>query len=106
MLAALAGAHPPASSLHVVTPRPFEVWDGRVRGRIAPGSTAVTVRSGARVWLVAVEPDGGFDELVSPVPIGDISVTVGGRPVTPVYGLPSGSIEALPPPQNDADLDR
>ena len=36
----------------------------------------------------------------------DASVTIGGRLVTPVYGVPSGSIAPLPPPDDDDDLDR
>ena len=105
MLAALAGPHPPASSVHVTMPRSYELWDGRVRGRVAAGATALTVRSGRRVWQVAVDADGGFDQVVSPVPAGDVSVTIGGRLVTPVYGVPSGSVAALPPPDDDAGLD-
>jgi hypothetical protein len=105
MLAALAGPHPPSSSVHVVVPQSYELWDGRVQGHVPPGATALTVESGEHVWHIAVEPDGSFDQVVSPVPLGDGSVTVGGRLVTPVYGVPSGSIAALPPPDDDAGLD-
>ena len=105
MLAALAGPHPPSSSVHVLVPQSYELWDGRVRGHVAPGATALTVQSAEHVWHIAVDPDGSFDQVVSPVPLGDGSVTVGGRLVTPVYGVPSGSIAALPPPDDDADLD-
>jgi beta-lactamase class A len=106
MLAALAGPHPPSSSVHVTVPRSYELWDGRVQGHVAPGATALTVQSAGHLWNVAVEPDGSFDQVVAPVPIGDASVTIGGRLVTPVYGVPSGSIAALPPPDDDGDLDR
>jgi beta-lactamase class A len=105
MLAALAGPHPPSSSVHVNVPRPYELWDGRVQGRVAAGATALSVQSGGHLWQVAVEPDGSFDQVVSPAPAGDASVTVGGRLVTPVYGVPSGSIAALPPPDDDGELD-
>jgi beta-lactamase class A len=105
MLAALAGPHPPTASVHVVVPRPYEVWDGRVSGTVARGSTAVAVRSAGHVWQVAVDPDGSFDQVVSPVPIGDGAVTVGGRLVTPVYGVPDGSITTLPAADDDAGLD-
>ena len=106
MLAALAGPHPPSASVHVTVPRAYELWDGRVQGHVAPGAAALTVRSGSHLWNVAVEPDGSFDQVVSPVPAGDASVTIGGRLVTPVYGVPSGSIAPLPPPDDDDDLDR
>ncbi len=105
MLAALAGPHPPSSSVHVTVPQSYELWDGRVQGHAAPGATALTVQSGGHVWQVAVEPDGSFDQVVSPVPAGDAAVTVGGRLVTPVYGVPSGSISALPAADDDGDLD-
>ncbi|MDX6519951.1 MAG: hypothetical protein QOF08_556 [Gaiellales bacterium] len=105
MLAALAGPHPPAASVHVAVPRPYEVWDGHVSGTVARGATAVTVRSGGHVWQVAVDADGSFDQVVSPVPIGDGAVTVGGRPVAPVYGVPVSSITALPAADDDAGLD-
>jgi beta-lactamase class A len=105
MLAALAGPHPPTASVHVAVPRPYELWDGHVSGTVARGATAVTVQSGGHVWQVAVDPDGSFDQDVSPVPLGDGAVTVGGRLVTPVYGVPDGSIAALPAADDDAGLD-
>ncbi len=67
MLAALAGPHPPSSSVHVTVPQSYELWDGRVQGHAAPGATALTVQSGGHVWQVAVEPDGSFDQVISPV---------------------------------------
>jgi beta-lactamase class A len=105
MLAALAGPHPPSSSVHVTVPRSYELWDGRVQGHAKPGATALSVQSGDRTWQVAVAPDGSFDQVVSPLPRGDTSVTIGGRLVTPVYGVPSASISALPPAEDDAALD-
>ncbi len=64
------------------------------------------VEAGGRRWRVAVRKDGRFDRVVSRVPLGAGDVRVAGRLVTPVWGLPSGSVAALAPADDDADLDR
>jgi beta-lactamase class A len=103
MLAAVA-APPPAASVHVATPRPYEVWDGRVTGRAPAGTFAVAVSAGPRGFLVRVGPDGRFDELVRPVRLGPSSVKVAARPVEPLWGVPAGSIAPLAPPRDDPQL--
>jgi len=105
ILAALT-APPPPGSVALSAPRPFEVWDGRVTGRVPAGTAAVLVEAGGRRWRVAVRKDGRFDRVVSRVPLGAGEVRVAGRLVTPVWGLPSGSVAALAPADDDADLDR
>jgi beta-lactamase class A len=104
MLAAVVTT-PPPGQVHVTLPRPYELWDGHVRGSAPPGST-VTVTARRRTWRLQVGAGGRFDAVLTRVPLGDTSVSVGGNPVTPVYGVPSDSIRPLPPPDRDAALSR
>jgi len=106
MLAALVAPPPPSAQVHVVSPRPFEVWDGHLRGHVPAGTPAVTVRAGRRSWQVPVAADGSFDRLLTRVPLGDQRLTVDGRRVGPVFGLPSGSLRPLPSPRPDRRLSR
>jgi len=106
MLAALVAAPPPdPASVHVAQPLPYELWDGRVRGTAPSGSTLVVVSRSHR-WRVEVAADGRFDKVLPGVPRGDGMVTVGGRRVTPVFGVPSGSIAPLPPVRTDLTLNK
>ena len=106
MLAALVAAPPPdPASVHVAQPQPYELWDGRVRGTAPAGRTLVVV-SGRHRWRVPVAADGRFDRVLPGVPRGDGMVTVGGRSVTPVFGVPSGSISPLPKPHPDLTLNK
>src|SRR4029078_9518670 len=104
MLAALVAAPPPdPASVHVAQPQPYELWDGRVRGTAPAGSSLVVVSRDHR-WRVPVAADGRFDRVLPGVPRGDGAVTVGGHAVVPVFGVPSGSIPALPQPRPDRTL--
>jgi beta-lactamase class A len=106
MLAALVAAPPPdPASVHVAQPQPYELWDGRIRGTAPAGSTVV-VAAGKHRWRVAVAADGRFGQVLPGVPRGDGSVTVGGHRVTPVFGVPSGSISPLPRPHADLTLNK
>jgi beta-lactamase class A len=106
MLAALVAAPPPdPASVHVAQPQPYELWDGRVRGTAPAGST-VAVAAGKHRWRVAVAADGRFGQVLPGVPRGDGTVTVGGHRVTPVFGVPSGSISPLPRPHADLTLNK
>ena len=106
MLAALVAAPPPdPASVHVAQPQPYELWDGRVRGT-APAGSILVVASRKRRWRVPVGADGRFDRVLAGVPRGDGRVTVGGHDVTPVFGVPSGSIMPLPKPHPDLDLNK
>src|SRR4051812_48875689 len=106
MLAALVAAPPPdPASVHVAQPQPYELWDGRVRGS-APAGRTLVVLSGKRRWWVPVAADGRFDRVLPGVPQGDAEVTVGGHSVTPVFGVPSGSIAPLPRPHRDLTLNK
>ena len=106
MLAALVAAPPPEpASVRVAQPRPYELWDGRVRGTAPAGSTLVVVSHKHR-WRVPVGADGRFDRVLAGVPRGDGRATVGGHEVTPVFGVPSGSILPLPKPRPDLDLNK
>jgi beta-lactamase class A len=106
MLAALVTAPPPdPASVHVAQPRPYELWDGRVRGTAPVGRTLV-VTSGRHRWRMPVTADGDFDTVLPGVPRGDGKVTVGGHGVTPVFAVPSGSISPLPRPRPDLTLNK
>ena len=106
ILAALVAAPPPdPASVHVAQPQPYELWDGRVRGTAPAGSTLVVV-SGKHRWRVPVAAEGRFDKVLPGVPRGDGKVTVGGHRVTPVFGVPSGSISPLPKPHPDLTLNK
>src|SRR4051812_47230036 len=106
MLAALVAAPPPdPASVQVAQPQPYELWDGRVSGSAPPGRT-LAVMSGKRRWRVPVAADGRFDRVLPGVPRGDAEVTVGGHRVTPVFGVPSGSITPLPRPHSDLTLNK
>ena len=106
MLAALVAPPPPTAQVHVASPRPFEVWDGHVRGRVPAGSFAVTVTARGRSWQVPVAADGSFDRLLTRVPLGDVQLSVDGRSVGSVFGVPSGSLRPLPAPRPDRRLSR
>jgi beta-lactamase class A len=106
MLAALVAPPPPdPASVHVTQPQPYELWDGRVRGTAPAGST-VAVVSGKQRWRAVVAADGHFDRVLPGVPRGDGTVTVGGHRVTPVFGVPSGSILPMPKPHADLTLNK
>jgi beta-lactamase family protein len=100
LLAILGGFHHPAH-LRISEPRPFEVWDGALRGR-APGP--VRVRVGARRFTLVPGLRGRFSLRASHFAAGDTVVTIGGRRI-PVYALPSGSLRPLAAPRNDAGLE-
>jgi hypothetical protein len=61
ILAALAGPAPNVHSVSVSSPQPNEIWDGQVRGHVAPGPAAVVVQAGRHRFAVPVDADGGFD---------------------------------------------
>jgi beta-lactamase class A len=107
LLAALAApdAHP-AGPVHIVTPRPYEVWDGRVAGRVRPGVRSILVTAGDGRWAVLVGADGRFDGTVGPLRPGEARVSVAGRDIDPVWALPSGSLVPLEDPADNDDLDR
>ena len=68
MLAALVAAPPPdPASVRVAQPQPYELWDGRVRGRAPAGSTLVVV-SRKRRWRVPVGAGGRFDRVLPECP--------------------------------------
>lgn len=102
LLAILGGGAHHAARLRVAEPRPFEVWDGRLRGR-APG--VVRVRAGGRRYTLVPGRGGGFSVRVPHVPRCDTTVAVGGRRI-PVYGLPRGALRPLAPARDDRRLDR
>jgi hypothetical protein len=95
------GAHHPAH-VTVAEPRPFEVWDGQLRGR---AGGIVRVRAGGRRYTLVPGPSGRFSVRIPYVTIGDTDVIVGGRRI-PVYGLPPGSLRRLVPARNDPRLGR
>ncbi|HEY0388454.1 MAG TPA: serine hydrolase [Gaiellales bacterium] len=95
----------PASQVHLVQPRPYELWDGRVRGTAAPG-TVVRLSAAGRTWLVPAGADGRVDSLLARVPLGDARLLVSGGAHAPVYGVPTGSIRPLPAATVDAALCR
>jgi hypothetical protein len=105
MLAALVAAPPPdPASVHVAQPQPYELWDGRVRGT-APAAApwwwcraSVTGASGRGRWPLRQ----GAPRRA----LGDGTVTVGGHAVVPMFGVPSGSIRALPKPRPDLTLNK
>src|SRR3954470_23338313 len=106
MLAALAAPAPtPSGPVTVSAPRPYEIWDGRVTGRAPAGTQAISVSAGPRTWTVVVGSDGRFDQRLGPVPVGPGDVTVAGKEVSPVWGVPAGSVTPLPPAEDDAALD-
>ena len=83
MLAALVAPPPPTAQVHVASPRPYEVWDGRVRGHVPAGTAVITVTARGRSWQVPVAADGSFDRLLRRVPVGDVRVSLAGRTVAP-----------------------
>jgi len=105
LAAAVSGHEAPRGSVHVTFPRPFEVWDGRVQGT-APANAFVTVRAGKQTWRIQAGKHGRLDAVLRPVPRGDGEVDIAGARVSPVYGLPPGSIRPMAPPSNDARLAR
>jgi beta-lactamase class A len=103
MLAAAVSGNSPSGPVNVTLPRPFEVWDGRVQGTASPGAV-ITVRAGRGRWFLQAGKHGRFDTVLRSVPRGDGDVTIAGELITPVYGLPAGSIRAMALPSNDAKL--
>jgi hypothetical protein len=102
LLAILGGGLHHAAPVHVAEPRPFEVWDGVLRGR-APG--IVHIRAGGRRYTLVPGVGGRFSVRVPHITQGDTTVTVAGRRI-PVYGLPFGSLRPLAPARDDRRLDR
>jgi len=105
ILAALAGPAPNVHSVSVSSPQPNEVWDGQVRGHVAPGPAAVVVQAGKRRFAVPVAADGRFAGAVAGAPLGQRSITVAGTHVGPVWSVPAGSVAALEPDEDDPALD-
>src|SRR4249920_436417 len=95
LLAAVAGPSPHAVNVTVAQPQAYEIWDGTVLGRAPAGVAAVVVASGKRRWAVPVRASGMFHAVLSPVPRGDIRLSVAGHEMVPVYGVPRGSIRRL-----------
>jgi beta-lactamase class A len=105
LLAAFAAPPaPPHGQVAVSVPRSYEIWDGRVAGRVPAGTEAISVRAGKHRWVVPVGRKGRFSATVGPVPWGDEHVQVAGVTVAPVYGVPEGSVRPLEPPRNDRRL--
>ncbi|MDX6551579.1 MAG: hypothetical protein QOH74_67 [Gaiellales bacterium] len=105
MLAAAVSGNAPSGPVQLALPRPFEVWDGRVQGTASPGAL-ITVLTEKHVWSVRADRRGRFDRVLRPVPRGDGDVTVAGKLIESVYGVPAGSIRAMALPSNDAKLER
>jgi beta-lactamase class A len=103
LAAAVSGHNGPTAPVHVTLPRPYEVWDGRVQGRTSPGAY-ITVRAGTKTWTVQTGKHGRFDEMLRRIPRGDTEVTIAKTLITPVYGLPPGSIQPMAAPSNDPKL--
>jgi beta-lactamase class A len=105
LAALLSAPAAPARSVHLTQPRAYELWDGRVRGTAPPGSI-VRISAHGRVWLVPPDARGRLDALLSDIPDGDARLAVAGAGDEPVYGVPSGSIRALPPATVDDAVSR
>jgi beta-lactamase class A len=88
----------------VLTPRAYEVWDGKVRGVARPGARSVLVRVGDRRVRVRVGVDRRYAVRVAPVPRGPGRVVVDGGAIDPVWGVPAGSLRALRAPANRRGL--
>ena len=102
LLAILGGGVHHAGPVRVDEPRPFEVWDGVLRGR-APG--IVHVRAGGHRYTLVPGLGGRFSVRIPHVSAGDAVVAVAGRRI-PVYGLPHGALRPLAPARDDRRLDR
>jgi len=105
LAAAVAGNEPSPGPVNVTVPQPFELWDGRVKGRTSPGGMII-VKAGKRTWKIRAGKHGRFDRVVHPVALGDGEVTVNGELITPVYGVPAGSIRPMQPPSDHGPLRR
>jgi beta-lactamase class A len=105
LAALLSAPAAPADRVHIQQPRAYELWDGRVRGAAPPGTTVRLVGHG-RAWLVPAGADGRLDAVLDDVPIGDVQIAIAGSVAAPVYGVPSGSIRALPPASPDLAVSR
>jgi hypothetical protein len=95
----------PAPAVHLQQPRPYELWDGRVRGTAPPGTT-VRLAAHGRFWLVPADADGRLDAVLRDIPVGDAELAVAGEGTAPVFGVPSGSIRPLPPAVLDSKASR
>jgi beta-lactamase class A len=102
LLAILGGGLHHAGPVRIAEPRPFEVWDGVLRGR-APDVVHVRVRG--RRYTLYPGAGGRFTVRVPQIGTGDTIVAVAGRRI-PVYALPGGSLRPLAPARNDRRLDR
>jgi beta-lactamase class A len=106
LIALLTGGGNHHHRLRVLEPRPYEVWDGRVRGYAPAGVESVPIVFRGHRWTVPVSFDGSFDAVLRGAPLGDGRVRAGAATITPVYSLPTGSLRPLAAPQNDPSLDR
>ena len=106
LLALLTGGANHHHRLRVLGPRPYEVWDGRVRGYAPAGAEAVPVVFRGHRWTLPVGFDGSFDAVLPGAPAGDGRLRVAAATITPVYSLPAGSLRPLAAPDDDPPLDR
>jgi beta-lactamase class A len=106
LIALLTGGGNHHHRLRLLEPRPYEVWDGRVRGYAPAGLESLPVVFRGHHWTVPVSFDGSFDAVLRGAPLGDGRVRAGAATIAPVYSLPTGSLRPLAAPENDPSLDR